>query len=145
MVERYKDIIKQYTPEAKRKKVTITAKLEEVFVNTNEPAVRQLFSILIDNAIKYNQKGGTITVQTQRKRRHTLIKISDTGVGISAEDIPHIFDRFYRSDPSRNKADAEGFGLGLSLAKTIVNQLNGQIWVTSKIGKGTSFHIHLPF
>lgn len=139
------EVIKQHGDQAKKRKVKIEQKLEEVQVDANAASIRQLFSTLIDNAIKYNKEGGTVTVQTKKKRRHAYIKIADTGMGIPSEDIPHIFNRFYRVDASRSKNNVEGYGLGLSIAHSIVELHSGEIWVSSKLSSGTSFHIHLPY
>lgn len=139
------DVIKQHTEQAKHKNIKLENKLEKVEITGNDASLRQLISTLIDNAIKYTNSDGTVTVQTKPKRRHAYLKVADSGVGIPSEAIPHIFNRFYRVDQSRTNSEVEGYGLGLSIAKSVVDLHNGEIWVSSKLGKGTTFNIHLPY
>ncbi len=105
--------------------------------------IEDVLSILLDNAAKYTPSGGRIEVRTARRRGDVLIEVSDSGKGISPDDLPNIFDRFYRSDESRGE-DHAGFGLGLSIAKRIVESSGGLIDVLSTDGKGTTFTIRLP-
>ncbi|QQS39137.1 HAMP domain-containing histidine kinase [Candidatus Woesebacteria bacterium] len=104
----------------------------------------KIITILLDNALKYTGKKGKIDITSKIKGKYFVLSLSDTGVGIPKKDIPHVFDRFYRVDRSRSKANIDGFGLGLSLAKNIVDNHNGKITVKSKIGKGTTFTTKLP-
>lgn len=106
--------------------------------------LRQLFIIFIDNAIKFTPEGGTITVETSQVDNMACISISDTGKGIRKEDIPFIFERFYKVDKSRGGSSA-GTGLGLSIASNIIELHGGGIVVESDLGKGTKFNIMLPF
>jgi len=103
--------------------------------------IEQVLGILVDNAAKYTPEGGRVSVSTDAKRHEVIIVVSDTGLGIPAEDIPSIFDRFYRADVSRA---SEGFGLGLSIAKRIVDTAGGTIVASSRVGRGTTFTIRLP-
>lgn len=109
----------------------IPSLMEEVFFN------------LMDNAIKYNHTGGSVTVSLCEKENKYVVKISDTGFGIAQEELSHIFERFYRVDRSRHKA-IDGTGLGLSIVKHGVMFHGGTIRVTSELGKGTDFIIKLP-
>jgi two-component system, OmpR family, sensor histidine kinase CiaH len=111
--------------------------LEKSLVYGNEDSLIDLTVILMDNAVKYGD-GKKIEVIT--KKEGTL-EVKDYGVGISKEELPHIFDRFYRADASRNKEKIDGYGLGLAIAKSIVELHNGTIQVTSKQGKGTTFKV----
>ncbi|MHB1340958.1 MAG: sensor histidine kinase [Coriobacteriia bacterium] len=104
--------------------------------------IEEALGILVDNACKYTPSGGRVQVSTRRHRDRVIIEVADTGVGIAEEDIPNIFERFYRSDASRSK-ETGGFGLGLSIAKHIVDASGGMIWVRSKQGAGTTFLISL--
>ncbi len=106
-------------------------------------AIQQLLRILLDNCVKYTPEDGAITVNVHEANGQTLIDICDTGVGIAAEDIPHIFDRFYRSEKSRSKKMG-GTGLGLSIAKWITEIHGGVITVSSELGVGTTVRIALP-
>jgi signal transduction histidine kinase len=105
--------------------------------------VEDAISILVDNAAKYTPEGGSVSVSTRRKRDTIIIDVADTGVGIPKVDLDNIFDRFYRSDSSRSKTTG-GFGLGLPIAKTIVDAAGGTISVVSTVGEGTRFTLSLP-
>jgi two-component system phosphate regulon sensor histidine kinase PhoR len=100
--------------------------------------------ILIDNAIKYSQPGGTVAVNAIVHGNQVTIDVKDEGIGIKAADVPHIFDRFYRADASRSKQQADGYGLGLSIAKQIADMHKGQILVKSTSGEGSVFTVKLP-
>ena len=104
----------------------------------------ELFAILIDNAIKYSPTGSTITLKSEPSNHTVHLSVIDHGVGIAASDIPHIFERFYRADRSRSQEQIKGYGLGLSIAKRIVDLHHGDIVVTSVLEKGTTFRIKLP-
>ena len=100
--------------------------------------------IFLDNAVKYSDKKGKIKVGIKSKKKCAEIIISDNGRGIPEKDLPHIFDRFYRVDRARCKNDVCGYGLGLSVAKKIIDLHQGSISVESEINKGTTFTIKLP-
>lgn len=103
------------------------------------------FSNLIDNAIKYNLKNGSVTVKIERLPGKPFVQISvkDTGIGISAENLPHLFKKFFRAD-NAVKVHTEGTGLGLYIAKNIVRRHGGRIWAESTLGRGTTFYVTLP-
>lgn len=105
--------------------------------------VEEALGILVDNACKYTPDRGSVSMTTRRHRDRVVVDVADTGVGIPAEDLPSIFDRFYRSDVSRSK-ETGGFGLGLAIAKHIVDASGGTITVRSILGKGTTFEVSLP-
>lgn len=105
--------------------------------------IEEALGIIVDNACKYTPAGGRVQVSTRRHKDRIVIEVSDTGIGIPEEDLPNIFERFYRSDASRSK-ETGGFGLGLSIAKHIVDASGGMIWARSKLGSGTTFIISLP-
>ena len=98
---------------------------------------------LIDNAIKYNRPGGSLSVHASQKDGQVFIKIADTGIGIASSDIPRIFERFYRAEKSRSR-ESGGTGLGLSIAKHIVERHGGRLEVQSELQKGSVFSFHLP-
>ena len=105
--------------------------------------LQQVIYNVIDNAIKYTPRGGEVETSLTRTGKRAVIRISDTGIGIPATDLPHVFDRFYRVDKARSRATG-GTGLGLSIVKQIVQQHGGTITCTSTEGKGTTFEIDLP-
>ncbi|HEY6736965.1 MAG TPA: ATP-binding protein [Candidatus Saccharimonadia bacterium] len=105
----------------------------------------ELFAILIDNAIKYSPDGTTITLASALAGQHIRFTVADQGAGIAATDLPYIFNRFYRADRSRARdKSVGGYGLGLSIAKRIVDLHHGAIAVDSTLGKGTTFTVKLP-
>src|SRR5262245_64717389 len=97
---------------------------------------------VVDNAIKYTPEGGSVSVRGYANNGHVTIEVRDTGIGIPAESLPHIFERFYRVESSRAK-DIEGVGLGLNLTKWIIDHHGGEIRVSSKPGMGTTFELRL--
>jgi two-component system sensor histidine kinase BaeS len=105
--------------------------------------MRQVLGNLVSNALRYTPINGTITLTASMKDEALHIAISDTGSGIAPEDLPHIFNRFYRGDRSRQGGYGES-GLGLAIAKSLVVAHNGDIMVTSTQGMGTTFTILLP-
>ena len=105
--------------------------------------IKQLLLNLVDNAIKYTPQGGKVTLGLQRVEGWAQLSVADTGIGIPAQDLPHIFERFYRVDKARSRA-AGGTGLGLSIVQWIVQAHNGKIDVQSETGKGTTFTVWLP-
>lgn len=109
----------------------------------NSLRLGQVVSNLVSNAVKYTPEGGHILVDAFIKDGQVVVKIEDDGIGISKEDLPHIFDKFYRVDRPETEGII-GSGLGLSIVKTIVEKHRGRIWVDSEVGKGTTFAIVLP-
>lgn len=120
---------------------------EDVILFGDSLKLRELFLNLISNSIKYTEEGGLIRITIKREAqnglRYAKIIVSDTGIGISKEDQPRIFDRFYRVDKARSREQG-GSGLGLSICKWIVEAHNGEITVESDLGKGSSFTVNLP-
>ena len=112
-------------------------------VEADRGMIKQVMRILCDNAVKYTPKGGTITIGVQRRPGGCTLSLADTGPGIAPEELPKIFERFYRSDSAR-KAESGGHGLGLSIARIIVVAHGGKLRVRSKLGAGTTFSIDLP-
>jgi signal transduction histidine kinase len=105
--------------------------------------LERLILNLVDNAIKFTPEGGAIAVSVSREADTARLTVRDTGIGITPERMPHIFERFFRADPARSSG-VEGVGLGLSLAKWIVDRHHGRIAVDSQPGKGSTFSIFLP-
>jgi signal transduction histidine kinase len=126
---------------ASKKKIEFKTKLDNLEIVADRQSIVELFVILLDNAIKYSENGKTIRVQILKQANRPTVKIIDEGIGIKASDINHIFDRFYRADISRTKTNVNGYGLGLSLAKQIVELNFGKISVESTAGKGSEFKV----
>ena len=126
------------------RKISIEVEGEDVEFEANYNSMVELFTILLDNTIKYSNESGAVIVKTQVVGKSAFFLVQDFGVGIKDEDISKIFDRFYRSDSSRVKDQADGYGLGLSIAKSIVEMHKGKIWVESKLGEGSTFKVELP-
>jgi signal transduction histidine kinase len=117
--------------------------VDQVCVLGDEDRLKQLILILVDNAIKYTPAGGAVDLSLSKENGTALIEVSDTGVGIPEEDLPLIFDRFYRVDKARSR-DLGGSGLGLSIAKWIAQAHGGGIRVQSSFGEGSKFFVTLP-
>jgi signal transduction histidine kinase len=110
-------------------------------VSVDRPRIVEVLQNLIDNAIRYSNKNGEIKISLFKENEIAIIRVSDNGRGISAEDLPCIFDRFYQADKSRG---TEGSGLGLSIVKWIVEAHKGTIDVESKLSQGSTFTAKLP-
>jgi len=117
--------------------------LEPALVRGDEDRLKELLLILVDNAIRYTPHGGTVSLSLKCEHPEVIVSVEDTGIGIETEDLPHVFDRFWRADKARSR-DSGGTGLGLSIAKDIVERHKGEITVRSVPGHGSRFDIHLP-
>lgn len=129
---------------AKQKTITIEDNVDEFEIFGNKYGLTDLLVILLDNAIKYSPGESTVEITAQKNDGVVKILVRDQGIGIAKEDIQHIFDRFYRADTARLKTKAGGYGLGLSIAKKIVDFHHGTILVESELGKGSTFIVRLP-
>ncbi len=129
---------------AKEKNIKIHTKITSAKIYGDKYGLIDLIVIIFDNAIKYSPRESNIEVATKVRDSQVIISISDNGIGIANEDLQHIFDRFYRADAARSKSSKGGYGLGLSIAKKIVDAHSGDLSVKSTIGKGSTFVITLP-
>lgn len=119
--------------------------IDQVLVCGDRDRLKQVLVNLLGNAINYTPKGGSVVVGLAKVQNQARLTIRDNGPGIPPEDLPHIFERFYRAEKSRTRSrDGKGFGLGLSIAYWIVRNHNGRIDVDSKVGVGTTFIVWLP-
>lgn len=137
-------VSRKILPLAKEKNIELVMKIRKQTILINEESLEEMMLIFLDNAVKYTPRKGKVLIKTKTDKKYLLIEVKDTGVGIAKKDIPHIFDRFYRVDQSRSKTRVAGFGLGLSLAKRIIEIHKGSVEVVSVVGKGTTFTIKLP-
>ena len=118
-------------------------KVEPTLVRGDQDRLRQLFLNLVENSLKYTSTAGHVTVSIGREGTNATVVIRDNGVGISAADLPHVFDRFYRADPARSR-DPGGSGLGLSIAQWVASEHGGSLELESRLGEGTSVTVRLP-
>jgi two-component system phosphate regulon sensor histidine kinase PhoR len=116
---------------------------ENSLVLADEEAVRQIADNLIDNAIKYTHEAGSVRVSCRTQEELIVLEVSDTGIGIPRDDLPRIFERFYRVDKARSR-ELGGTGLGLSIVKHLVQSIGGQLEVESRVGSGSKFMISFP-
>ena len=120
------------------------AEIDQLHVTGDRDRLKQVLINLVANAIKFTPTGGEVFLSLSRSGDHAKVIVRDTGPGIPAEDLPHIFDRFYRAEKSRTRSATAGFGLGLSIAHWIVEQHGGKIEVSSQEGRGTTFAVWIP-
>jgi signal transduction histidine kinase len=140
-----KQAVTPWQPKVSAKEISLSLDLPDnlPLVNIDWPRVNQVLHNLLENAVTYTRKGGTINVAAITQGDWVEVSVSDTGEGIPAEDLPHIFERLYRVDKSRARATG-GSGLGLTIAKRLVEAHGGKITVQSKLGKGSRFSFTLP-
>ena len=141
LVSVMKESLNLVTPQALSKNITITDTLHHGFVRGDEQRLIQLFTILLDNAIKYSPAGSTILVGSSVKGKTTTIFVRDEGIGMDEITSRAIFSRFFRADTSRSRT--EGYGLGLAIADKIVKSHHGSIYVRSELGIGSTFYVRL--
>ncbi len=130
---------------AEKKQILIQTTLEtETVILGDESSLVEALVILLDNAIKYSPKHSEIRLEVIQDHKNIVLKVIDHGIGITATEIPHIFDRFYRADTARSKQQNNGYGLGLAIAKNIADIHQGLIRVDSRPGQGSTFSLILP-
>ncbi len=133
----------QILAEARQLQISTVAPDDPVYVEANDPALRRMLLLLLDNAVKYTPAGGRITLSVDRDSEGTTVAVRDTGIGIPNTALPHVFERFYRVDESRSR-DAGGTGLGLSIAKWIAERHHASLEAESVVGQGSVFRIRFP-
>lgn len=144
ILNRFDQIKSQETNPGKFYEIIRDYPVNSIWVEIDTDKMTQVVDNILNNAIKYSPDGGQITVSIKTTDSQLIVSISDQGLGIPKKDLPLIFDRFYRVDKARSRAQG-GTGLGLSIAKEIVKQHNGFIWAKSEYGKGSTFTIVLPY
>jgi signal transduction histidine kinase len=145
ITELVKQAVTPWQPKIAAKEISLSVNLPDNLppVNIDWQRVSQVLHNLLENAVAHTRKGGTINVSAITQGDWVEVCVSDTGEGIPAEDLPHIFERFYRVDKSRARATG-GSGLGLTIAKRLVEAHGGTITVQSELGKGSRFSFTLP-
>jgi heavy metal sensor kinase len=138
-----RETIRQLRPVAAKSQVNITKELEAVTVLGNSNLLGRVVSNLVENAIRYNRPGGSIRVMLLTVDDRISLTVSDTGIGIPAADVPHIFERFYRVDQARTRSTG-GTGLGLAICKSIIELHGGTIECVATENSGTTFRVQIP-
>ena len=144
------EVVQRVTPLARVRHVDVTlapasSAHSPLLLEADPDRLQQVLLILIDNALKHTQPGGSITVRVERQGGEALVEVRDTGEGIPAEQLSRVFDRFFRGDAARTRSSAAGgAGLGLSIAKSLVEAHGGQLTLTSRVGEGTTAVVRLP-
>ncbi|MBN6888377.1 two-component system, OmpR family, sensor histidine kinase ResE [Cytobacillus horneckiae] len=142
-----KKIVRKFQGLAKEKNIQLQESLESkgVWSSFDPDRIEQVLTNLIDNAIRHTPEGGEVIVSEQSNDRGLIIEVIDSGSGIPGEDLPFVFERFYKADKARTRTKGRsGTGLGLAIAKNIIDAHKGQITVQSKLGQGTTFSIFIP-
>jgi two-component system OmpR family sensor kinase len=137
------DVMAMLQPLAKQKGVALHAELAPLQITCDLQQIRQVIVNLVSNAIEYNRPSGEVRVALAAEQGEALLTVADTGMGIAAEDLPHIFERFYRADRSRSMNEGHT-GLGLAICDAIVKAHGGRIEVASEVGSGSKFVVRLP-
>jgi len=144
--ELIKKIQSNFSNQFKEKEIqletVVEAGLPDILVDSDR--IIQVLTNLVGNALQYSSSGGRVTIDVQQKKSEIIFSVTDTGIGISAEQLPYIFNRFYRTDKSRNRASG-GSGIGLTIAKALIQSHHGRIWAESEgEGKGSTFSFAIP-
>jgi signal transduction histidine kinase len=129
---------------AHSKHIDVNNTLPKLTASGEAQSLIRVLVILLDNAIKFSPPKSTIHIDGKADSGQVFLNVRDEGPGIRATDLPHIFERFYRADPSRSRQNAEGYGLGLAIAKNIIEQHGGELSAASTLGQGATFTIKLP-
>ena len=139
--EQIREVLIQLEPLWVEKKLQLNINLSSISYYGSRELLSHVWKNILENAIKYSHIGGELVVSSSDSKSHCVISITDYGLGMNEETLKHVFDRFYQGDTSRSH---QGYGLGLTLAKRIVDLSSGMIEVKSKLGKGSTFLVSLP-
>jgi len=137
------DTVDLIRPLAEQRGISIGTSTSPTGVFGDRDRLSQVLTNLLSNAIRYNHEGGSVDVSVGEQNGHGVIRVKDTGIGIAADELPHIFERFYRVDKARSRVDG-GCGLGLAICQSIVEAHDGTITATSQPEEGTTIEVHLP-
>lgn len=146
LTAKMREVVESFRPQALERQLTLEAHLPDqpLIAHADGRRIEQVLINLIGNAMKFTPSEGHITVRLRQEGENGLIEVEDTGIGISAKDVPHLFDRFYQTDRGNRFAAAGGVGLGLSISKAIVEAHGGRMGVHSELDKGSTFWFALP-
>ncbi|TAH51758.1 MAG: HAMP domain-containing histidine kinase [Chloroflexota bacterium] len=135
----------RFAPQAAQKNIALTVEADAGLpkLNVDDTRLTQVLDNLVSNALHHTPEGGAVTLAAQARENTIVLQVRDTGEGIAPEDLPRVFERFYRGDKAR-PTDEGSSGLGLAIASAIVNAHGGKIWVESELGKGAAFFVELP-
>jgi signal transduction histidine kinase len=117
---------------------------DDLIVDADRERIHQVVFNLVDNAVRFTPPGGEVTIAAERAGERVRVTVRDTGVGIAPEHLPRLFERFYRADPARSRDDGGGTGIGLAIARSIVEGHGGRISAESQPGRGTTLTFDLP-
>jgi two-component system, OmpR family, manganese sensing sensor histidine kinase len=139
-----KDLVERFKLQAQSREIHFEVHLvTDISVKGDVHQLSRLFTNLIENAFKYTEKGGKVTLFLEKHNRFAIVRVEDTGIGIAQEYLPFVFQRFWRSDKAQSQ-QKDGLGLGLAIAQNIAHRHRGEIKVTSQLGIGSSFQVYLP-
>jgi signal transduction histidine kinase len=125
--------------------ISLTADVpDNLWVEADQERIHQVLFNLVDNAVRFTPPGGAVTIRAWRDEDRVQIEVHDTGVGVAPEHLPRLFERFYRADPARSRDDGGGTGIGLAIARSIVEGHGGRITAASQPGNGSTFTFDLP-
>lgn len=142
--ELLEEVVDNYLFQAEQHAIHFKVRLQaDVTVHGDPYPLKRLFTNLVTNALYYSPPGGTVTLTSQEENGWAVVQVQDTGIGIAAEHLPFVFDRFWRADQARVQREG-GSGLGLAIAQAIAHRYGGEITVTSELGKGSCFQVTLP-
>jgi signal transduction histidine kinase len=138
------EAINRVAPVALGKHMSVHDSVPNIMVRSDETTLAQVLTILLENAVKYSPEKSEVFIEAKMRGKFAYVSVRDQGIGIKASDLPHIFDRFYRADTSRTRQRTEGYGLGLSIARKLVDQIGADVTVKSVPEKGSTFTLKLP-
>ncbi|MBD8521688.1 sensor histidine kinase [Lysinibacillus fusiformis] len=141
--EQIRRVIVAIQPQWMAKNIHFNLQLQSIYIMADYDQLNQVWTNLLTNSIKFSKDGDTINISMSQEAHHVLVRITDTGIGISQEDQKRVFERFFKADRSHSRK-YEGSGMGLAIVKQIVSLHKGDVWVESELGQGTTFIISLP-
>lgn len=143
LLELAQAVVTAFEPDLEKKKLTCEVSGETALVPGDQRRLHQVIFNLISNAVKYSNEGGMIQIRVKQEKKKAVLIVEDQGIGMAEEDLPLVFERFYRTDLSRSRKTG-GAGIGLAIVKAIVQAHRGTVTVTSKVGRGSRFTVTLP-